>query len=101
MNHDYAHADYISSKWLLECIEEGWVKLDTEADTNRIIHLIRDIAPSADVVEVVRCKDCVYQVKGENESARNICGFRPWYYIPTADDNYCSYGERKDEATSE
>ena len=45
--------DYISRKLLLECIEEGWIKLDTEADTNRMIHLVRDIAPSVDAVEVV------------------------------------------------
>ncbi len=44
--------NYISRKWLLECIEEGWIKLDTESDTNRMIHLIRDTAPSADVQPV-------------------------------------------------
>ena len=37
--------DYISRDWLISVITEGWMKFDTEADTNRFIHLIRDIAP--------------------------------------------------------
>ena len=39
--------DLISRKWLIECVEDGWIKFDTEKDTNRYIHLVRDIAPSA------------------------------------------------------
>lgn len=38
--------DCISRKWLMECVEEGWIKFDTEKDENRFIHLVRDIAPS-------------------------------------------------------
>lgn len=37
--------DCISRQWLMECINEGWIKFDTERDTNRFIHLIRDMAP--------------------------------------------------------
>ncbi len=39
--------DLISRKWLMECVDEGWIKFDTEKDENRFIHLVRDIAPSA------------------------------------------------------
>ena len=39
--------DLISRQWLMECVEEGWIKFDTEKDENRFIHLVRDIAPSA------------------------------------------------------
>lgn len=53
--------------------------------------------PAADVVEVVRCADCKYQEKGDNDcEAWNLCGYRPWLYIPTEDDAFCSKGERKD-----
>ena len=38
--------DLISRKWLVECLEEGWIKLDTEKDYNSMIHLVRDTAPS-------------------------------------------------------
>lgn len=40
-------SDLISRKWLMECVDEGWIKFDTEKDTNTYIHLVRDIAPSA------------------------------------------------------
>jgi hypothetical protein len=39
--------DLISRKWLVECVEEGWIKFDTEKDKNKFIHLVRDTAPSA------------------------------------------------------
>lgn len=39
--------DSISRQWLIECVNEGWIKFDTEKDENRFIHLVRDIAPSA------------------------------------------------------
>lgn len=38
--------DIISRKYLLECVEEGWVMFDTERDKNLYIHLVRDVAPS-------------------------------------------------------
>jgi len=38
--------DAISRQWLLDCINEGWIKFDTDKDANRFIHLVRDIAPS-------------------------------------------------------
>jgi len=39
--------DLISRKWLMECVDEGWIKFETEKDENLFIHLVRDIAPSA------------------------------------------------------
>ena len=39
-------SDLVSRKWLMECADEGWIKFDTENDTNIYIHLVRDIAPS-------------------------------------------------------
>jgi predicted RNA-binding Zn-ribbon protein involved in translation (DUF1610 family) len=39
--------DLISRQWLMECVNEGWIKFDTEKDENSFIHLVRDIAPSA------------------------------------------------------
>jgi hypothetical protein len=38
--------DSISRQWLMKCVNEGWIKFDTEKDENRFIHLIMDIAPS-------------------------------------------------------
>lgn len=50
-------SDLVSRKWLVKCVDEGWIKFDTEKDENRFIHLVRDIAPSAEP-EIIRCKDC-------------------------------------------
>lgn len=52
-------------------------------------------APTADVVEVVRCKDCVYWesvcggTTGKCESPRNGL-----FYEYTDNFDFCSYGER-------
>lgn len=56
----------------------------------RYIKAICDV-PSADVVEVVRCKDCKYYIPisekiGECKDTR----------MNTTYMSYCSYGERKD-----
>ena len=48
-----------------------------------------DKAPSADVGEVVRCKDCVMHEKG--------CPLDTHPYM-TPDDGYCYKGKRKDDA---
>lgn len=51
-------ADYISRDYTVENMETyPW---DTEHDKNAAIHLVRELVPAADVVEVVRCKDCRY-----------------------------------------
>lgn len=39
-------SDLISRQWLMECMNEGWIKFNTEKDENRFIHLVRDIASS-------------------------------------------------------
>ena len=57
-----------------------------------VIYILSEM-DSADVVEVVRCKDCVYrEVKGE--------GMTHWFGCRIMehndDDWYCSYGERAD-----
>lgn len=51
--------------------------------------------PTADVVEVVRCKDCFYRRIAND-------GMTHYYWCDTIqnsvnDDDYCSYGERKSE----
>lgn len=56
--------------------------------------LLIDTEPTADVVEVVRCKDCIYKEECgrevlvneyDNDKAVDITGFL----------FYCSYGEKK------
>ena len=49
-------------------------------------------APTADVVEVVRCKDCARRY--ENGNGEYVCSYTE---CPCADDDFCSYGERRNE----
>lgn len=44
--------------------------------------------PAADVVAVVRCRECIYW-RGENDLCKGIC-------IDFGADGYCSEGKRKD-----
>lgn len=55
--------------------------------------------PTADVVEVVRCKDCRYwQEYQEGHYPNELC---PWDKNETTDeDDYCSYGERREDGNN-
>ena len=57
---------------------------------NAIAKVIDD-APTVDAVEVVRCKDCKWHIKG---------GFCDLYFADRAADEYCSRAERKDNGES-
>ena len=64
-----------------------------------VIGFVEDL-PTADVVEVVRCKDCKH---GDFYCSSILCGnaHAPWYNdefdaLMELDD-YCSYGERRCE----
>lgn len=48
--------------------------------------------------EIIRCKDCKYQNRGKNEcESWNLCNYRPWLHIPTDDEHYCGYAERRED----
>lgn len=57
-------------------------------------------APAADVVEVVRCKDCQYCVErhyeedGEQPYIKLTCKWSSYSHSPN---DFCSYGERKEQ----
>ena len=92
-------ARYIDADALLENLknqygeELGWQGTVNMSDVGMMI----EDAPTADVVEVVRCKDCKYNAFQQPNGTihchakRNlICEFR-------SPDDFCSYGERKDK----
>lgn len=80
-------------------------RLENEADRssdiinllilNGIANIVRDenIAPAADVVEVVRCKDCEYAKEYKNNL---FCCYYPRAPKSVSSNDYCSYGIRKD-----
>lgn len=50
----------------------------------------------ADVVEVVRCRDCKY-VHFNTSSETYHCRRRGYYSEKVNEDDYCSYGKRKED----
>ena len=93
--------DLISRQWLMECVNVRWIKFDTEKDENRFIHLVRDIAPSAQP-EIIRCGQCKYAEVADKEDAQDgyTCQFHRgsiWF-----SGSYCSWAERRtDENNNE
>lgn len=65
----------------------------------KVISLLKN-APAADVVEVVRCRDCAkhYVVLGRDMCAKNASGSGDHLIglSATLPDAFCSRGERKD-----
>ena len=54
-----------------------------------------ETAETADVVHVVRCKDCIHR---DPEDKKCDCSFQAKGGIfPMDDDDFCSYGERRKE----
>lgn len=69
-------------------LDEDFPYISEETPRERIAAI-----PSADVVEVVRCKDCKYW-----KSNTEFCEFwgTPNVAQRTCKNDYCSYGERED-----
>ena len=60
---------------------------------NNAIEAIMENEPTADVVEVVRCKDCVYWEQATDNSGNCNRAFE----ITAYEGDYCSYGERRED----
>ena len=78
-------SDYIKREDAIKALE-GW-KISGE--------MILATVPSADVVEVVRCKNCKFRYY-DNE--RDLFYCQKYYGMgDVRDENFCSYGERAEE----
>lgn len=73
--------------------EKDYIRLSKQ---ERQAKKMLDELPSADVVEVVRCKDCKY---AEIHKEHNVifCEINELSGVWIKSDDYCSYGERKDD----
>lgn len=83
VNYLFAKID----KWILECDGISFEELKK----------VLNNAPAVDAVAVVRCRDCKYW-GSPTENQEAICRHWSSYYgsIRTMDDQYCSYGERRE-----
>ena len=78
-------AEYIKKNDLIKHIERSFGEISTPF----VVKEIKDF-PNADVVEVVRCKDCTYC-----SEHYNICHYGVGRDVKP--DHYCGYGERRCE----
>jgi hypothetical protein len=73
-------------------------KADTMIEGEQIFHYVAkwlDLLPPADVVEVVRCKDCKRFL--EMETSPSYDGQCLGYGYLVEANHYCSYGEKENE----
>lgn len=100
MATDNIMADLISKNALME-----WLCLSTPSEIKGIDDVIKKVksAPTVDAVEVVRCRECKYAKYDKDCPHRlrnhpdNYCRCNILDYTKS-DDNFCSYGERKEGA---
>ena len=102
----YIDADALKDRMLnyYECVNAETSKSDYRGETlmnYEVADMIEDCidnAPTADVVEVVRCKDCMYckefhyEEPGEEPYIKLMCKWSCYSHQPN---DFCSYGERK------
>lgn len=93
-------AEYIEREALLEKLHEiggCGAEPDTWADgydkAIDVAYGLVQMTPAADVVKVVRCRDCTWRAE-DGKCLNPHCG-KSWYGCPVKAAHFCSYGERK------
>ena len=82
--------EYICRKDAVNACQEGW-----NNSVQDCINNIKVLKP-ADVVQVVRCKDCKHYYFADNripQEQRYVCEISGEVWKP---DSFCSFGERKE-----
>ncbi len=83
--------DYISRQAAIEAIETMELHADVLETVRDIIAALEDME-AADVVKVVRCKDCRRRIT--NDLGDTWCNY---HGVEMLEDDYCSYGERTEQ----
>lgn len=93
--------EYVNRKTAIEIVKSGgyWEQEDMEVAIACI-----EQTPTADVVEVVKCKDCKHWHKKafdpivEHDIGECHCAHweNDYFSYETLDNDFCSYGERSD-----
>ena len=87
--------DYISREALIKAVEGNPYVTDS---IKSYLRCTAKNIPAADVVAVVRCRECKEWVPGQIEATDNFIPPRcVWLNKPMHADDYCSYGERSDD----
>jgi hypothetical protein len=91
--------EYIEREDVLNELNRNSItKKITLADGVSIFDTIKNI-PAADVVEVVRCKDCKHiHLIGKTPFAVRVCTHNKGLGDDVRENSFCSYGKRKEGA---
>lgn len=79
-------AEYIRREDVIIEMMDNDVDHAQGTDGREVVQILEDM-PAADVVQVVRCDDCIY------------CGSRRWCELHSSvfeDNAFCSYGEKRE-----
>jgi len=92
---------YIDADELIKAIETelwDWETVDGIKSSTVLKQTISDIKnmPVADVVEVVRCKDCIHWLKDNKPSNKPKYRLCEYYRGYKNQDGFCDFGERKE-----
>lgn len=80
---------YIDAEAYIKYCDEHWIALNVDAVNAQ---------PAADVVEVVRCKDCKHYQFADNRAFGMPVKMCEWFgFEDVDDDDFCSRAERKEE----
>ena len=88
-------AEYIDREALIEFVKQNTPNINGETTIECVERAIRT-HPAADVVEVVRCKNCKYFCPYEGEEHKGDCAELVGLESCVYEDDFCSYGIRKD-----
>ena len=87
--------EYIKKEDIEQKIQDGLNNLVLGHDAIEVLGIIY-VMPAADVAPVVRCKDCEHLVNATvNGNGFLICDISD---METAPDDFCSHGDRREEA---
>lgn len=79
-----------------DALKEHMLKYGFHSVDQTVTEFVEDTLPTADVVEVVRCRDCKYgEVDDMDFPTQIFCRYNgnDW----NEDNHYCSYGERRED----
>ena len=86
-------SEYIKREDAIKAFADYLLRYGDDYSDDNAEHIARELLQSADVIEVVRCKDCIHWLGtfGVCDKLKTDTG-----EASTQKNDYCSYGERKD-----
>lgn len=104
---------YIDADWIVQKLD-GWQDqlAETYGKNDEYVLCLGEVlmklddTPTADVVEIVRCKDCKFWGESLTEEERNECDVYAdlvctyWMSDGLTRDDFCSKGERREDERS-